>query len=101
MAGPSYREPPPPREPSYRASAAGMRREYRAGRAYTVAEGETLFTIARYELGNASRWVEIYELNRDALDKGLNDLRPGTKLLLPANERPDVLAEPSGNVYRR
>jgi nucleoid-associated protein YgaU len=101
FSAPYRRAAPPPPEPSYQASAAAMRHEYRASRAYTVAEGETLFTIARYELGKASRWVEIYELNRDALGNGLNELRPGTKLLLPVNERPEVLAEPAGNIYRR
>ena len=97
----SYRDVTPPREPSYQASAAGMRRESRAGRSYTVAAGETLFTIARYELGKASRWVEIFELNSDTLGTDFNNLKPGTKLLLPANERTDVLAEPSNGVYRR
>jgi nucleoid-associated protein YgaU len=102
IARSSYRDVPPRRDPPpYQASAAGMRREYRAGRAYAVAKGETLFTIARYELGNASRWIEIYELNRDALGKDFNNLTPGTKLLLPASERAEVLAEPTSNIYRR
>ena len=37
-----------------------------------MAEGDTLFNIARYELGKASRWVEIYEFNRDLLGKDFN-----------------------------
>jgi hypothetical protein len=99
-AASSYGEPPP-RELPYRASAAALRREYRASRTYTVAEGETLFTIARYELGKAARWIEIYELNRDALGRDLSSLRPGTRLLLPSSERSDVLAQPSNGTYRR
>ena len=100
VAAPSEGISPPP-EPSFRASAAAAATyEYRAGRSYTVAGGDTLFTIARYELGKASRWVEIYELNRDTL-RDLNSLKTGTRLLLPAMDRPDVLAEPAGNVYRR
>ena len=39
------------------------------GRTYTVASGDTLFSIARYELGKASRWAEIYDMNRDVLGK--------------------------------
>ena len=51
---------------------------------YVVEEGDTLFDIARYELGKASRWTEIYELNRDALGEDFDYLQPGTELALPA-----------------
>lgn len=55
----------------------------RGQRVYTVAEGDTLYDIARYELGKASRWSEIYDLNREKLGEDLNYLVPGTKLVLP------------------
>ena len=84
---PAFRDPPPP--------------SYRSGRSYTVAEGDTLFNIARYELGKASRWVEIYELNRDVLGKDFNYLTPGMKLVLPEGDRPDVIAQPPSGTYRR
>ncbi|MCD4728383.1 MAG: LysM peptidoglycan-binding domain-containing protein [Pirellulales bacterium] len=84
-----------------RASNISTRRQYRSGRTYTVAEGDTLFDIARYELGKASRWVEVYELNRDVLGKDFNYITPGTKLVLPDSGRPDVLAEPPSSGYRR
>jgi nucleoid-associated protein YgaU len=51
---------------------------------YVVAEGDTLFDIARYELGKASRWAEIYQLNRDALGEDFDYLQPGTELVMPA-----------------
>ncbi len=82
-------------------STVGMRGSHRGGRTYTVAEGDTLFDIARYELGKASRWAEIYELNRDTLGKDFNYLTPGTQLVLPDGEKPDVIAEPPSNRYRR
>lgn len=53
------------------------------GPTYTVQEGDTLFDIARYELGDARRWVEIYQLNRHILGEDFNYLRPGLKLVLP------------------
>ena len=53
------------------------------GRAYTVGEGESLFDIARTELGKASRWVEIYDLNADVLGNNIDTLTPGTKIILP------------------
>lgn len=77
-----------------RNSTVGTRGMYRGGRTYTVAEGDTLFNIARYELGKASRWAEIYDLNRDVLGKDFNYLAPGTQLVLPDSERSDVIAQP-------
>lgn len=73
----------------------------RGGRTYIAAEGDTLFDIARYELGMASRWVEIFELNRAVLDEDVNYIKPGTKLLLPDDERSERLAEPPSRRQRR
>jgi nucleoid-associated protein YgaU len=66
---------------------------------YVVQEGDTLFDIARYELGKASRWAEIYKLNRDRLGKSFDYLTPGLELAMPADvTRPD---QPVGVVTRR
>lgn len=54
-----------------------------AGSSYTVREGDTLFDIARKQLGQASRWTELYELNRATLGDNLENLRPGVTLRLP------------------
>jgi nucleoid-associated protein YgaU len=54
------------------------------GKIYIVAEGDTLFEIARHELGKPARWGEIYELNRELLGNDFDYLRPGTELILPA-----------------
>lgn len=78
-----------------------------AGKAYTVAEGDTLFEIARRELGKATRWAEIYELNRDVLGEEIDSLEPGTTLILPsdAGERSAAVkastASPALNVFGR
>lgn len=61
------------------------------GRSYKVREGDTLFDIARYELGKASRWAEIYELNRHHLGEDFDYLAPGTDLILPAQGYSDPL----------
>jgi nucleoid-associated protein YgaU len=53
------------------------------GRVYKVQEGDTLFDIARDQLGKASRWSEIYDLNRAQLGNDFNFLSPGTELVLP------------------
>jgi nucleoid-associated protein YgaU len=55
-----------------------------ASRKYVVAEGDSLFDIARSELGKASRWVEIYDLNIDVFSgNDLDNLAPGTEIVLP------------------
>jgi nucleoid-associated protein YgaU len=65
------------------ASAAGLQD---SGRTYTVQEGDTLFDIARQELGKAARWMEVYELNRQTLGRDWEHPRPGTQLALPATD---------------
>jgi nucleoid-associated protein YgaU len=67
------------------------------GRVYTVGEGDTLFEIARHELGKPARWAEIYELNRDILGDDTDYLRPGTELILPATSE----AVPRNNTATR
>ena len=74
-----------------RASFTTTRSPYVGGRTYVVEEGDTLFDIARYELGKASRWVEIYELNRDLLGDDFDYLTSGMELVLPDSEPADTV----------
>jgi nucleoid-associated protein YgaU len=53
---------------------------------YRTRSGDTLFGIAREQLSQASRYLEIKELNRQRLDTDVNHLTPlpeGIELLLP------------------
>jgi nucleoid-associated protein YgaU len=65
-------------------------------RTYVVQEGDTLYDIARRELGKAARWSEIYDLNKDLISNHWLDLAPGTQILLPdagpgtVSQRPGV-----------
>ncbi len=68
-----------------RARMANIADRIGGGRTYVVQEGDSLFDIAKYELGKASRWVEIYELNRNVVGTSFNYLTPGMKLALPEN----------------
>lgn len=55
-------------------------------RFHTTRSGETLFDIARQQLGQASRYLEIFELNRFRIPDQvthLTPLKPGLRLLLP------------------
>ncbi len=59
----------------------------------TVRSGETLREIAHRELGDESRWPEIYHLNSHRIaDPDL--LRPGWQLRLPQATGPHVTASP-------
>jgi len=51
---------------------------------YRVGASDSLTMISQKHLGRASRWVQIYELNRHQL-KSPNDLTIGTVLQLPAD----------------
>lgn len=52
------------------------------GRTHTVADGETLSSIAGKYLGSQARYQEIFQANRDQL-KSANDLKIGMKLTIP------------------
>lgn len=84
-----------------RTSTVSTRNQLSNRRTYTVVEGDTLFDIARYELGKASRWAEIYDLNREVLGKDFNYIAPGTQLVMPDGGKTDIIAEPPSNRYRR
>ena len=53
-----------------------------AERTYTVKQGDTLSDIAQRELGDASKWRQIFEANRSQIDDP-DLIRPGQRLTLP------------------
>lgn len=53
-----------------------------APRAYTVQSGDTLSTISRRFYGTPSRWLDIYQANRDRLSSE-NALRVGQEIRIP------------------
>ena len=61
---------------------------------YRVGSEDTLSDIAKQHLGRSSRWVQIFEMNRDTLTDG-NTLKVGTLLRLPGDaSRVDVVGTP-------
>ena len=52
------------------------------GRTYTVVAGDSLSKIAKKLLGNANRWREIHELNKDTV-KNPDVIHPGQVLKIP------------------
>jgi nucleoid-associated protein YgaU len=52
-------------------------------RTYTVKSGDTLSDIAQSEMGDAKRWPELYEANKDAVGKNPDMIHPGLELKIP------------------
>jgi nucleoid-associated protein YgaU len=57
-------------------------------RAYQVKSGEGWHELAKRFLGDAKRWPELYELNRDRVPRNPEALREGTTIELPAGVKP-------------
>lgn len=55
-----------------------------AAKTYTVAKGDSLSKIAKHLYGNANRWRDIFDANRDQLDNP-DLIQPGQVLKLPAD----------------
>ena len=51
---------------------------------YTVDSGDNLSAIAKQELGDANRWREIYDLNKDVIGDNPDLIQPGMELKLPS-----------------
>jgi nucleoid-associated protein YgaU len=72
-------------------------------RTYVVQEGDTLFDIARHELGKASRYGQIIQLNQDVLGGQYDYLTPGMRLVLPDDSYgpPNQVTSRPGDGYKR
>jgi len=55
-----------------------------AGRTYVVQSGDSFYKIARDELDDPMRWLELFELNRATVGDDPNSLSVGAVLVLPA-----------------
>ncbi len=68
-------------------------------RTYTLKSGDTYYTVAKAQLGNASRWNELLKLNGIPAE----ELRPGRVIKLPAKANAVVAVAPeapvAGNVH--
>jgi len=63
-------------------AAAQAAKEEAEKRTYVVKSGDSLSKIAKEMLGDASRWPEIFELNKDII-KNPNLIYPNQELKLP------------------
>ncbi|MBI2447200.1 MAG: OmpA family protein [Candidatus Omnitrophica bacterium] len=49
---------------------------------YIIKKGDTLWKIARKEIGNGNRWEYLYKMKKDRI-KNPNKLKPGQKIIIP------------------
>lgn len=54
---------------------------------YTVVSGDSLSKISKKMYGNANRWREIFDANRDQLENP-DLIQPGQELKIPADTAP-------------
>ena len=59
-----------------------------AQRTYTVESGDTLWAIAKKELGAGTRWTELYEKNRGVIGDNPDRIKPGQVLTIPDSNEP-------------
>lgn len=53
------------------------------GESYTIAQGDTLGTIAQRFYGDENEWRRIYDANREAIGGNPDSVRVGTTLRIP------------------
>ena len=53
------------------------------GGSYTVQQGDNLWNIAKHQLGDPSRWGEIYKANADVIGQNPDLIMPGTTIQMP------------------
>jgi len=74
------------------AVAAGM--QTAASTTYTIRAGDCLWNIAKTQMGDAMKWQDIFNANKDILGNNPDLIRPGTTINLPGQE---VAANPANN----
>jgi nucleoid-associated protein YgaU len=84
--------PPAPQAPDRQVRARTSSREIKQDnsgsiREHTVAEGETLFSLAVRYYGDKSKFADIYLANRSKVHEP-DQLTPGTVLVIPGVEAP-------------
>lgn len=69
-----------------------------AGNDYTVAAGDSLWTISEKAYGSGYNWTDVYAANKEVLDAHPDLLYVGTKLTLPKVDPKEVVAPVSYTV---
>ena len=74
--------PNPPPKASFGNVNSGVASTAPVAKTYTVVSGDSLSRIAKHVYGDANRWHDIFNANRDLLDNP-DKIQPGQVLKLP------------------
>lgn len=74
--------PNPPPKASFGNVNSGVASTTPVAKTYTVVSGDSLSRIAKHVYGDANRWHDIFNANRDLLDNP-EKIQPGQVLKLP------------------
>lgn len=74
--------PNPPPKASFGNVNSGVASTTPVAKTYTVVSGDSLSRIAKHVYGDANRWHDIFNANRDLLDNP-DKIQPGQVLKLP------------------
>lgn len=75
---------PAPKKADFGNVQGGVQSTAAAAQTYTVVSGDSLSKIAKRFYGNANRWREIFEANRDQISNP-DLIRPGQVLKIPGH----------------
>lgn len=64
---------------------------------YTIVKGDSLWKIAKAQLGDPYRWPELYQVNKAVIGKNADLIYPGTVIKVPTDRKPVSLAPKSFN----
>jgi nucleoid-associated protein YgaU len=64
--------------------SSSISRDSSVERTYTVRPGDSLSKIAKALLGDAKKWRQLYEANKDVVGSNPDLIRPGQVLKIPA-----------------
>ncbi|HEY9899927.1 MAG TPA: N-acetylmuramoyl-L-alanine amidase [Pantanalinema sp.] len=82
-SAPAASQPKPVAKPASASGDQGL---------YAVKDGDTLYGIAKKQLGNGNRWPEIYDLNKDKI-KDPNVIGIGMALRMPGGAKPTTTVQ--------
>ena len=61
-----------------------------ASKVYTIRSGDCLWNIAKDQLGDATKWSDIYKMNGDVLGANPGMIRPGMSINLPGADSASI-----------
>ncbi len=79
------KKPAPPAQPAAGTDFfGGTKPDTTQGETYTVVSGDSLSKIAKHHYGDAAKWHQLYEANKDLIGTNPDKIEIGQVLTLPS-----------------